>query len=216
MGRSLNFDRKQFWVQRWSRTCWIRSHRNQCAKPSQKNRDRTWRIDRWLGHLLGVRGFMERKHRGVGVGDILFSWAQMLILCLGAGCKQKIQVIQCVYIFYVCMNDICIHIIYARPILGSSRTWQGPALIKNMKATLRLFHQKIVVEWVNLNFLFGFIEKQLTWKRQKQRGARWNHQWELRWSWKTHDADPDLHADCELACCVMILMWDDVVLDVLK
>lgn len=159
-------------------------------------------LDSVWSFLLGVRGFMERKHRGVGADDILFSWVQMLILCRGSGCKQKIQIIN-VYMYilsiYVCMNDICIHVIKPQDLF-----WAVAALKETWKQLCVWFHhQKNGVEWLNLNFLVGFIEKQSTWKRHVNKGRQTmvHHQWEepsLRWSWKTHAADQHLHADCEL------------------
>lgn len=90
---------------------------------------------------------------------------------------------QCVYVYilYICLHVyICIHMIYARPILGSGRTWQGPALKKHESNFALVSQEKNGVEWLNLNFLFGFIEKKSTWKRHFNKGRQTmvHHQWE--------------------------------------
>ena len=174
-------------------------------------------LDSVWSFLLGVRGFMERKHRGVGADDILFSWGPDADFMLRIRVQAKNPNNQCVYVYilYICLHEwhMYPYDLRGRPILGSGRTWQGPALKEKHESNFALASPpKNGVEWLNLNFLFGFIEKQSTWKRHfnKRRQTMVHHQWEepsLRWSWKTHAADQHLHADCELAAFFFVFSF---------
>ncbi len=124
------------------------------------------------------------KGKQRGVGEISFSWAQMLILCWGSGCKQKIRIIN-VYIYnmFTCMIYMYWYdIIYILPFMGSGRTWQGPA--SNMKATSRLDETISGTSW-------GDHERHMLQIKTFMQIVIWRVYFLYYW-------------------CVIILMWDDV------